>query len=340
MPLAGGALVGVLLFLLLETIVRMLGNEPGVRDGAVLWGMERTRADNPGAIVLIGGSRMLLDVDVARLSALSARPVVQLAVDGQSFQAVLRDLADDENFHGTVLVDVLDQNLSTDANVQRSQEWVDHWRKHGLGQWSAYSDGWLALRLQSVSGWYAAEPPWPEMFRRIAAGVPTSGYLVTLPDRGRRADYGPLEMQANAYASRVLRNFGRPVDLDGVRTIGEFEARINGLLDQEHALDVPGFAEQTRLAREQVARIQARGGRVVFVRMPSRGLVRRIEDVRYPRAMFWDRFVAGTGAGALYFADDPKLATYLPPDGSHLDRRDVQRYTEDLYAALTARKLL
>ena len=168
LPLAGGLLIAALCFALLETAVLLLGNEPGVRDGPALWSLMRARADAPGAIVLVGSSRMQLDIDVAHLAELTGRPVVQLAIDGQSFQPVLAGLAADPDFRGTVLVEAIDQNLSAQGDFRRAQSWVDHWHQRGQS-WSARSDAWLALKLQQLSAWYASEPPWQEMLRRIAA---------------------------------------------------------------------------------------------------------------------------------------------------------------------------
>lgn len=339
LPLTAGLLIAALLFGLLETAVRMLGYQPGVRDGAPLWSLIRARANAPDALVLIGGSRILLNVDPAQLAALSGRSVVQLAIDGQSFQPVLQNLAADENFRGTVIVDALDQNLSATASAARARSWVAYWQTHGQ-QPSARSDAWLALQLQQVSAWYAAEPPWPEMFRRLAAGGVASNYLVTAPDRSRKADYGTARQQIDRYVSRVLRNYARPVDTSNIRNLGEFEAHFQALLKQESPVTLATFDQATEDTRRWVTQINSRGGRVIFVRMPSRGLIREIEEVRYPRALYWDRFVTATGVAALHFADEPALTEFRPPDGSHLDQRDVNRFTDQLYSALSRRGLL
>lgn len=340
MPLAGGVLIALLLFALLETAVRMLGFTPGVRDGADLWGLMRAQANDEHAIVLAGGSRIQLDIDTKRLAQLSGQPVVQLAIDGQSFQPVLRDLAGDPDFHGTLLIDAMDQNLTVGIDETRAQGWINYWHQHLRTEMSARSDAWLALLLQQTSAWYAAEAPWQVMLQYIASGAAGTHYLVSAPDRSRRADYGSPEMQANFYARRILRNFAKPVDTSGVQTIGDLEALVGALLDQEVPANLPGFDENSKNIAEWTRQIETRGGRVIFLRLPSWGLVRRIEDVRYPRSMYWDRLVATADVDALHFTDEATLATYQPPDGSHLDQRDIGRFTGDLYLALVARGLL
>jgi len=320
--------------------MRMLGNMPGVRDDASLWGLMRTRANAPDALVLIGDSRMQLDIDVARLSQLSDRPVVQLAIDGQTYLPVLRDLADDPNFRGTVLVAANNAPPAIGTADREANALIDHWHRRMKGQWSAYINAWLGLQLQGTSGWFATDLPREEIFRRIVAGRKTSSYLQTLPDRSRRADYGPPEAQAQFYVSRVLRNYVKPFDGRGITDIAGFEARLESLLAQEQPRNPAGLEQTILQIGKWATAIRSRGGKVIFIALPRSGMIRRIEDVRTPREMYWDPFLAGTGGAGLHFADEPALAGYRAPDGSHLDQRQVGPFTEDLYAALIARGLL
>lgn len=320
--------------------MRMLGNMPGVRDDTALWGLARSRANNPDALVLIGDSRMQLDIDVGKLSALSGKPVIQLAIDGQTYAPVLQDLADDPRFRGTVLVAANNTPPPAGQGEREAEARIAHWHRNMDGQQAPLIAAWLGLELQGVSGWFASDLPRQEIFRRIMAGTKSSNYLVTLPDRSRRADYGPPPLQAQFYVRRVLRNYGKPFDDHGIRDMAGFDARIEALLAQEKPRQLPGFEQRVAQIGAWVNRIRARGGQVVFIALPRSGMVRRIEDVRFPRAIYWDRFVAGIGGTAIYFADEPALAAYRPPDGSHLDQKQIGPFTEDLYAALMARGLL
>lgn len=339
-PLVGGLLIALLLFFLLETAVRMLDFAPGVRDGADLWGLTRAQATKDNAIVLAGSSRIQLDIDTQWLAKLSGRPVVQLAIDGQSFQPVLRDLAEDTGFKGTLLIDALDQNLTAGLDEARAQAWVTHWQRRLRTEMSTRSEAWLSLLLQRHSAWYAAEQPWNAMLQHIAAGKRVATYLVTAPDRSRQADYGTRQQQANFYAARVLRNFGKPIDTSNLKTIADLEVNITTLLNKESPRLLPGFHENTENVSNLVQKIESRGGQIIFIRMPSSRLVKRIEDVRYPRHMYWDKFVEAAGINAIHFADEATLSTYQPPDGSHLDQRDTRQFTEALYQVLISRGLL
>ncbi|MGH8482027.1 MAG: hypothetical protein ACRES8_06170, partial [Nevskiaceae bacterium] len=84
----------------------------------------------------------------------------------------------------------------------------------------------------------------------------------------------------------------------------------------------------------QARAIRARGGRVAFVVLPKSGLVRMLEERRYPRAQFWDRFVALAEAPSVHFEDVPAWRGLECPDGSHLDLRQRAAFTEGLAEVL------
>jgi hypothetical protein len=81
---------------------------------------------------------------------------------------------------------------------------------------------------------------------------------------------------------------------------------------------------------EDVASIQRRGGKVLFVRMPSDGPVRELEKQVFPREKYWDRLLRETGAPGIHFADYPELSKYHCPEWSHLSPADAKTFTGDL----------
>lgn len=92
---------------LLEMRLMLRGFAPTQLDSEARWLEERSRASSDGraSLVLIGASRIQLGIDVALLQKLSGRPTHQLAIDGSSYWPVLRGLAEDQEFKGTVVVD-------------------------------------------------------------------------------------------------------------------------------------------------------------------------------------------------------------------------------------------
>ena len=102
-----------------EVFWRARGVVPTVDDTPGLWALHRRAvpgAGEPGAadaVVLAGNSRMHVgfDVDLAR-SRWPGRHVAQLAIDGVGPAGVLEDLAGDEAFVGSVVVNVSSQLAS------------------------------------------------------------------------------------------------------------------------------------------------------------------------------------------------------------------------------------
>jgi hypothetical protein len=93
----------------------------------------------------------------------------------------------------------------------------------------------------------------------------------------------------------------------------------------------PNPEELTALLTEiesYVKLIQARGGRVVFVRMPSEGEILEFEKKYYPRSTCWDVLAARTSAHCIHFYDSPAMGKLKCPDESHLDAKDRKEFTQ------------
>jgi hypothetical protein len=305
-----GAAIALLFLGGYEAFWRSIGFKPFVNDDADLWSLARShvRQDDPSEIVLIGASRLQLGVDPQLLGAkLQCRPPVQLAVDGSSCVPVLEHLSRDPRFSGTVLCEVSPWTFFAGIDIAggKQAEYVWHYEQR-----TAYAgieetlrclmQEHLALRLPDVS------------LKRAIAHVlhrkPLKpSYIVTLPDRSRRADYGQ-------------------VDVADLRRYREERTRIAGFGSQP-----PRFAQDLRQLNEMVVRIKARGGRVIFLVMPTSGTVREVEEQRMPRAVYWDQLIEATGAAGIHPADHPELQ-FECPEGSHMDYREAKQFTAALAA--------
>jgi hypothetical protein len=89
-----------------ELYCRSLGYTPTLNDNEDLWTVRR-RIVAPESIVIIGDSRAWFDVDLDEFQkGLGKRPI-QLAMGGSTAWPALADLADDKNFHGTIICSVV-----------------------------------------------------------------------------------------------------------------------------------------------------------------------------------------------------------------------------------------
>lgn len=311
------------------------GFEPTVLDTAELWQQQRQRASQLGkqALIIVGSSRSQLGLDLAVLRQQTGLEPVQLALDGSSFLPILQGLAEDPEITGTILVDYMDHLLAEPRAPDRADEYQQAYllRPSPLVITSATTEAWLSQQRQQLLRSYAdGARPITSLLTRLLVAKPAHQYLNTLPDRSRKADYQRVSMP-DFYYQRVLRNLGNPsLNLPANATFQDLDTELQQRIAALSPADTALFTEKTQQLSQWVDQIQQRGGRVVFIVMPSSGLVRRIEQQRYPRSQFWEVFHQHTQAQHWHFEDNPQTRGLQCPDGSHLDQRQRTFFTQNL----------
>jgi hypothetical protein len=280
---------------------------------------------------------MLLDVDLDVLRDATRLQPVQLAIDGSGFVPVLENLAADDAFRGTVLVGYEDNVVaSADADAVAA-EYVGAWQHelgaHGMPTFASIEGRLTYLLHASLRSYADGARPGTSVRTRAFARESTPQYLFTFAHRERIADYNRVPMPA-FYFTRVLKELHEDVAMRSGMTWGDADKEIRRRLDAMPAEDDAFFRGRIKHIAELVGTLQARGAKVVFVELPASGLIRAIEDKRYPKDRFWDRLVAESGAPTMRTRDDPVLAAFNCPDGSHIDVRERPRFTAALAAFL------
>lgn len=324
---------------LMEIRLDQLDYRPAIRDSAEKWAEQRARASALGsdALVLVGASRIQLGIDLDALRLQTGLEPVQLAIDGSSFVPILNNLADDPSVRGTILVDyspnVLEDAFSGDYGVASKFLRVYQMQPDSDRQFTlARAEKRLTEHLRNNLRSYAdGASPLLSLTRRIMSGRAASHYLETRPDRSRLADYSRVPMPA-FYYQRVARHLG------GVHPIAGDTRSIEEALRQKIAAlpahDNAAYLRGARHVKQLASRIEARGGRVVFIAMPTSGMIRDIDENRYPRSSFAGLLEKEAGISVLDSVADRTLATFTCPDGSHLDKRDRERFTTSLLISL------
>lgn len=324
----------------LEARLALRGFQSTAEDSEELWLGQRARATALGerALVLVGASRIQLDTDLDELRRLTGLEPVQLAVDGSSFRPVLAGLAADPDVRGTVIVDFSDHVLAQPPPEDVARRWQAAYER-GRGRRALpdfeSSERRLQRAVRSRLRSYAdGAQPITSLLVRALSPRTTPQYLVMRADRSRAADYRKVEMPGFYYA-RVLRNLGQ-AEPTGLATWEDLDRELARRIAAQpsHLDELPAYERASRDIAAQAAAIRGRGGRVLFVMLPKGGLVRALDERRYPRALFWDRFVAIAGLPAVHFEDVPQWQSLQCPDGSHLDYRDRAAFTAALVEAL------
>ncbi|MBC7991350.1 MAG: hypothetical protein H7Y19_17455 [Luteimonas sp.] len=309
---------------------RAFGAAPGYRNSDGAWAEQRRRINTGegNKTVLIGSSRMLFDVQLPEWERATGERPIQLALEGTSPLPVLEDLADDPEFTGRLVMDTTPTSLFLGLSGRRASV-VPYYHEQSPSQRSGH---WLSR--QFLEPWFAFYDPdfaLPVVVRR-QAWPDRPG----LPRRILVRKLSVQEIDRNTYVWPKVVN--DPAYLALVRRIWELQLAL-----PQPTVDT---AQKRQTLREAllgrvtaaVAKLRARGVRVVFIRPPSSGPWQAQEDRMTPRKDSWDLLLQRTGVSGIHFEDYPQLQGYLLPEWSHLGAADAKRFTTAL-APLVAREL-
>lgn len=298
-----------------ELFVRDHGYQPSVKDDEYAWAWERGRAadDSQRTVALLGNSRIMLGFSGEAFdAALPGWRYVQLGINGTMPIGTLWDLSRDEHFRGVVLVDITELGLELGAWPAQDKEirtYHRRWRAIG-----AMAERWLATAVQSRLALLSTRGIHTFAKWRRTGKWPKPPYVVTHADRTRFADFSLTDVERQ-----------RQVRVDQIDALNiEINAPdvwLRGALEVEPA----------------VAAIEARGGRVVYVRMPTCGARWDAEEKQHPKALYWDRLAAKSRVPMIHFKDYPDLASFECPDLSHIASADGPRFTRALIEILRAK---
>ncbi len=310
-PLLGAFLVAVLLFLAWECVWRARGLRPSVNDDASLWAMHRNRVDEKAssAFVLAGSSRILTDIvpEVLAEETGGACPV-QLGIAGAAPWPVLRHFAEATRFRGCIVVDVAPLHAFSlaedDVAHRRARECLAEFaEQEDTPFWNV--ERWLQAQAEArLITWLPELSPHTLAAQYARGGYPRKRLWLMTPGRQRWAnpDASEEEWEENRLHWQTYYR----------ESYAELYQR--GLL--------PGPAEREALiaqVNEWVRIIQGRGGRVVFVRLPSSGVLRLLERRWFPKSTHWDMLAQTTEARCVHFEDFPEHPLWNCVDDSHLD---------------------
>ena len=317
----GGLLVVVLLLGGLEVFWRQKGFISDIFAWEELWAYHRERVQGAGRemVVLLGGSRMQIGFRPEAFR--EVRPdleLAQLADAGKSPLMALWDLARDESFAGVVVCAVPEVSTLPGANGQQElvrwfhEEWTPGEKASLL----------IAAPLQANLVFLQPRLRGPKLLASLSDGrLPPVNYYRTWFDRSRDMYFEKLNPNAIQ---------------------GLIKARMKvaeRLLPPDPPADIDAWDRHTgrmiRFGRE----IESRGGQVVFVNFPVRGVFRDLQDRYFPRELYWDRF-ATAGMQSLHWRDMPGQEALRLPDDSHLDAESGSHFTRWIAHELTDRGVL
>jgi hypothetical protein len=312
-----------------EFYCRSIGYAPTLNDNEDLWTQARRRV-KPESIVIVGDSRAWFDLDLDELQkGLGKRPV-QLAAGGSCAYPMLADLANDERFHGTIICSVVPRMFFAPPGsppMERSEKAVRRYHTQTLAQRASQ---YLAMPLEEHIAFLKQEE-------------------LTLDDLLKRL---PIPNRPDAIVPRRLPPYFQSEDrerrarmIEQCAQPGELQSRIQQIwlplftppppptyIPQEVFMEKMKKAKEDRFrdTTSAVAKLRARGGKIVFVRLPLTGELKALEDRITPRSDIWESMLKRTGVPGIYFEDYPELSGFDCPEWSHLSAADSVEFTKRL----------
>jgi hypothetical protein len=325
-----------------ETEVRGMGYGPTCADTPNLWAERRALASGvgPEQVVFTGASRTLFDMDLEVFRELVGGPLpIQLATVGSNPKVVLADLAADPTYAGTTIVGIVPPLLAAGGGppIAMPTRYVEHYAKRSRADITDLQMAlWLQERLAflnnsdlSLAALIDHGLDLPPREGVYAPKIP--GYLATL-DRVRQArmvDRLANDPQEMHEVQQIWIPLFSPLPKPSVFTDEQWAKMMSDGVDANMASMVAS-----------VRAITARGGRVIFQRLPSTGTVLELENRYAPRELVWDRLLRETGAPGIYFEDYPELRGFDCPEWSHLTAADAVEYTRRFARVLQREGLL
>lgn len=299
----------------LETFWRARGHRPSATDSADLWSFHRARISLGGerSVVLLGASRIQVGiVPEVFEERFPDHRLTQLAIPGRAAVAPLLDIADEPSFRGVLVCSFTASHFQQEFWSDQ-QHYVDHY--HQRYAWHRGYGTLVQALLQETLAISNPQLRSDKVLYAIASGLPLprAPYVTMLHDRCRSPDYSLID---------VAKHRRRRIE-----KLRSSVAKYSVPQPDEWLQDVARLDTAVRA-------IQDRGGTVVFVRFPTSEEHWLIDELRYPKALYWDRMAAATSAKTIHFMDVPSLRVFDLPDTSHVDYRDAPELTQVLLREL------
>ena len=313
-----------------EFYCRSIGYGPTLNDNEDLWTRARRRV-KPESVVIIGDSRAWFDLDLDELQkGLGKRPV-QLAGPGSCAYPVLADLTNDETFHGTIICSFTPRLFMAPPGsppMERAEKNVRRSRTQTPAQRASQ---YLAMPLEEhVAFLKQQELTLDELLKRLPIPNRPSALVPPHPppyfqsvDRERRARMIEECAQPGSDLQRRIQQGWIPLFTPPPPPT--YIPREAFMAKMKEAIEAR-FRDTTAA----VEKLRARGGKIVFVRLPVAGELKVLEDRTTPRSQIWDRVMKDTVAPGIYFEDFPELSSFNCPEWSHLSAGDSVEFTKRL----------
>ncbi len=304
-----------------ESLLIAAGHKTSLVSDADLWSLQRDRVSSLGEndFILLGASRMQTNIDLGTLEEMFPEStIVQLAQSGlgTSFP-VFEDLVRNTDFCGTIILDETESTLIEEPLRQR--ETLNHYYK----RWSVDRklNKLLTCQVQNVARFAnpsgSAYRLWGNLL--FDRELPEANHVRSDFHRQDHTDF--LMPGAKERVTRLRAEAG--LNPAGTQRDNHF----NDMHSQQFETSREEIVGKISKRWEQlVLQFKARGGTIVFIRMPESHVKADSSD------SLWTGALESMGALTLYCPTYNDLNSFELPDTSHLDYRDSKEFTRRVAA--------
>lgn len=307
-----------------ELYWRSKGYHPSLDDDKSLWASQRARLKNTSTndIVFIGSSRVLFDIQLNEWEKVTGTRPIMLACAGSSPLPILKDIVENTNYNGTLVVGVT-PGLFFSTTFPEAMPWkrpqarIDYFHNRTYAQ---RINDMLSRPLQKTFGFISAnEEEWSDdidlkaLLKRIKVGnrigfemPPFYNFSTITEDRNTR-------MTPRTVTDTVFSN--------SIKKVWQFFGNSAPPPDKDATMAF--FVEYAQKFKEK-------GGNLILLRCPSTGYYKEGEAKYLPRNEYWDELLKKTNSKGYHYNDYKELKHFDCPEWSHLSSEDAEIFTAEL----------
>jgi hypothetical protein len=299
-------------------------------DNSALWADKRAMVYEPSdhTTVFIGPSRIKYGLDIPTWEAETGDHAVQLALVGQPDWDSFDDLANDKNFKGKLIVDVVEgiffiRDRGDGSRVRANIAYYHHITPTQRASFQinhVLESAFIFLNQDNFSI-NALLSKWNLPRRK---GI--------WPGPVFPVEFTPVSFDRQSY---MTPNFVKDTNLQNqVKRIwmgGEGPGSPPQLIEDS-------FQVILNYAKADADKIRSRGGEVLFLRVPTSGPFEEFDKKAFPREVYWNRLLAFTGCPGIYYKDYPAIAHFECPEWGHLTPAQAAIFTKTLVKILRDEK--
>ena len=252
---------------------------------------------------------------------------IQLAMDGKLPGPVLKDIVNNTNFNGTIVMGVVPIGVFSEQKGWRydvAQQWVDH-----------YYDRTYAQKLG-----FTLSKPLHRNFVFLSSSedayyndLDLKSLIKTIKIKDGRIPDFDFNLVRIGYNNED-RNF---IMYDRLTGNPDYQKEITDLWDKvlpglpEYSKDVENSANE---AMEEIyalaKKLKDRGGKIIFIRHKAEEGWLKHAEKNMPEDKAWGKFASQIDCPTYHFQDYEFMSKHTLPDWSHMNAEDAKTYTRDL----------